>query len=460
MRYTSITSNLRWILQYSALLCFFLLSACSEKTPYISLEQLKSPENLRVGYIPTPGVFFPDSELELGMDYDLIQHFAETQKRKLVPVQVSNITQLESYLKEDKIDIALPGSGFHTKDKNILSSQSYRDTDWYIIYNQKKSRPHSLESKDTLAILANSNAENILKSLKAKQKGLEWQYNNANSIVALLKALQESKFDYTILDDDSFIYYRRLFPDLKRSFVLKEKQKNVWLCTNEELLNQINTFLSAKKTITLQKHLKKHYQQYLQVNDYIEKLYFLDRVDTRLEQYIPWFKLASKKSLIDWRLLAAISYQESHWKPNARSFTGVKGLMMLTQATAKQVGVEDRTDPKQSILGGAKYLNIVDRKIPDRILGHDRLWFTLAAYNVGYGHLEDARLLTQRNNGNPDNWTDVREYLKKLSKPEWYKKTKHGYARGSEPVYYVEHIRRYYITLKLYLYYKELLQSS
>ena len=142
-----------------------------------------------------------------------------------------------------------------------------------------------------------------------------------------------------------------------------------------------------------------------------------------------------------------MGYQESHWNPDAVSPTGVRGIMMLTEATARQLGVEDRVDPRQSIFGGARYLRRIKRKIPERIAEPDRTWLALAAYNIGFGHLEDARILTQANGGDPDRWEDVREHLPLLADPKWHTRTRHGYARGGQPVHYVENIRYYYDVL-------------
>ncbi len=130
--------------------------------------------------------------------------------------------------------------------------------------------------------------------------------------------------------------------------------------------------------------------------------------------------MAEQETDIDWMLLASIAYQESHWKADAVSPTGVKGIMMLTNAAAKEVSVMDRTDPIQSILGGAQYLLNVKDKIPDRITEPDHTWFALAGYNVGFGHLEDARILTQRANKDPDKWDDVREFLPLLSRKKHF----------------------------------------
>ena len=170
----------------------------------------------------------------------------------------------------------------------------------------------------------------------------------------------------------------------------------------------------------------------------------------RLPKYAHLFEKAARDNAFDERFLAAISYQESHWNETARSHTGVRGLMMLTQDTAKRVGVNDRLDPKQSILGGANYLNILRASLTERITEPDRSWMTLAAYNIGLGHLEDARIITETLGGNPDLWIDVKQHLPKLSQEQWHSKTKHGFARGKEPVEFVRRIRRYYDILRIY----------
>jgi membrane-bound lytic murein transglycosylase F len=145
----------------------------------------------------------------------------------------------------------------------------------------------------------------------------------------------------------------------------------------------------------------------------------------------------------DWRLLAAIGYQESKWDPTAVSPTGVKGLMMLTAETAQRLGVKDREDPRQSIFGGARYLQKMRETIPERVPEPDRTWLALAAYNLGYGHLEDGRILTQMHGKDPDSWQDVREHLPLLGQERWYMQVKRGYARGWEAVKFVDNVRGY-----------------
>jgi membrane-bound lytic murein transglycosylase F len=150
---------------------------------------------------------------------------------------------------------------------------------------------------------------------------------------------------------------------------------------------------------------------------------------------------------MDWRLLAAIAYQESQWDADAVSFTGVRGIMMLTRQTAKQVGIDDRRDPAQSITGGARYFLELYRRLPDRISESDRIWFALAAYNLGMGHLEDARVLTESLGGDPNVWEDVEARLDLLSQERYYQTLRYGYARGFEARKFVSNVKRYYDTL-------------
>jgi membrane-bound lytic murein transglycosylase F len=198
---------------------------------------------------------------------------------------------------------------------------------------------------------------------------------------------------------------------------------------------------------TLTQLIERHYGHIGRLN-FVELRTFVRHLDNRLPKYRAFFEEAAEIIDTDWRLLAAIGYQESHWNPKAKSPTGVRGIMMLTLATAKQMKIKSRLDPKQSIIGGAKYLRFIKRKLPDRIPEPDRLWLTLAGYNVGFGHIEDARILTKQLGDDPDKWAEVKKHLPKLSLKKWYKQLKRGYARGKEPVNYVDNIRAYYELLK------------
>jgi membrane-bound lytic murein transglycosylase F len=177
--------------------------------------------------------------------------------------------------------------------------------------------------------------------------------------------------------------------------------------------------------------------------DQVGMFQFLEHLRERLPPLLPYFRESGSSEELDWRLLAAMGYQESNWDPDAASYTGVRGIMMLTNRTAAQLGIDNRLDPEQSIAGGARYIRDLRSRIPSRIAEPDRTWMALAAYNMGMGHLEDARVLTQIQNMNPDSWADVRQSLDLLSQEQWHQRTQNGYARGFEARQYVHNISKY-----------------
>jgi membrane-bound lytic murein transglycosylase F len=182
-------------------------------------------------------------------------------------------------------------------------------------------------------------------------------------------------------------------------------------------------------------------------SNFINLTVFRARAHDRLPNYQQLLEDAGAKYELDWRLLAALAYQESYWNPSSVSYTGVQGFMMLTRETAAELGIDDRLDVAASIDGGARYLRELLDRLPPRTGLPDRLWFALAAYNTGLYHLEDARIITQEQGGDPDKWTDVRKRLPLLAEPKWYTRAKYGYARGDEPVRFVSRVRAYYDVL-------------
>jgi membrane-bound lytic murein transglycosylase MltF len=188
----------------------------------------------------------------------------------------------------------------------------------------------------------------------------------------------------------------------------------------------------------------------MDVPDY-ERRVFARHLKTRFPRYRTYFKAAAEVHGIPWKLLAAQAYQESHWDWKATSPTGVRGIMMLTKRTAAELGVNNRLDPVQSIHGGARYLAQIEKRLPREIHWSDRTFFALAAYNVGMGHLYDARTLAGRCGLDPNRWRDLESVLPLLSVKQYYKTLSYGYARGQEPVRYVERIRLYHALLEGHL---------
>jgi membrane-bound lytic murein transglycosylase F len=235
-------------------------------------------------------------------------------------------------------------------------------------------------------------------------------------------------------------------PELAIALDLSPERAISWVVRtaghDRTLLNRVNAFFAGARAEGIVAQILERYYGNRDRFDYLFSRNFLQHVETRLPRYLDWFQEAATKYQLDWRLLAAMGYQESKWDPGAVSFTGVRGLMQLTEDTAARVRV-DRLDPRASIFGGARYLANLIETVPPRIPEPDRTWFAVAAYNVGFGHVEDARILTQQHGRDPDLWENVREFLPLLSQERWYTRTKRGYARGWEPVRYVANVQAY-----------------
>jgi len=188
------------------------------------------------------------------------------------------------------------------------------------------------------------------------------------------------------------------------------------------------------------------------INIIVIQIYLFDYVDTRafhrkikntLPKYKTIFTKVAKKHDFSWQLLAAQSYQESHWRSNAKSPTGVRGMMMLTRNTAKSLGVSNRLNPYQSINGGAKYLSKLLKQVPENVYEEDKILFALAGYNVGMAHIKDAISLAEELSIDKNRWNEFKTVLPLLTQEKYYKKLKYGYARGTEPIIYVERILNY-----------------
>lgn len=264
---------------------------------------------------------------------------------------------------------------------------------------------------------------------------------------ALRQALAAGEIDYALMNSLEFGRLRRLHPELRTAHEFEKAASVTWLFPagfDRSLINAAERFVERLRKSQELELLRDRYLGHLEIHDLVDALTFARRVENRLGRFRELFERASEEYGLDWRFIAAVAYQESHWNADAISPTGVRGLMMLTQNTAAGLGIENRTDPASSVDGGTRYLLNLRDRLPDRIPEPDRTWMTLAAYNVGLGHLHDARRLAEANGDDPNRWLDVMQWLPRLAEPEWYERTRYGYARGREPVAYVQNIRSYY----------------
>lgn len=267
----------------------------------------------------------------------------------------------------------------------------------------------------------------------------------------LIKRLAQGEFDYAIIDSNDHAFYQPFYPNLRHAFDITEPLPVGWMFRTDRdtsLRDAADDFINTQEQSGQLHLVLDRYFGHLREFDYVGIRLFERHVNSRLPALREDFEGAAEQYGLDWRLLAAVGYQESHWRPRAVSPTGVRGVMMLTLRTAGDLGVTNRLNPTQSIYGGARYLSSLHARVPERITDPDRMWFALAAYNVGMGHLEDARRIAERLGHNPDHWMEVKDVLPFLRDPDYYRFTRFGFARGDEPVIYVQNIRRYYDLLR------------
>ncbi len=323
-----------------------------------------------------------------------------------------------------------------------------------IVYVAGTFRPRSVDDLVGMNIVALSGSSHVtlLRKLQQSHPDLTWQEVAEADSMGLLEMVNTGAAQLAVINSNEFQVQQSLYPRLKKAFDLTDQQDMVWYlppaADNRRLLARINALLTRLQANGALDRLREQFFGHSAGVSRVSAHTFSRNMRRVLPSVQPLIKQVAHEYQLTWQLLAAVAYQESHWNPRAASPTGVRGMMMLTLPTAREMGVSNRLDPLQSLRGGARYLKNIRRRLPERIAEPDRTWFALAAYNIGLGHLEDARVLTQRQGGNPDRWQDVMERLPLLQKSRYYKTTRYGYARGREAVTYVQNIRHYYNTLR------------
>jgi len=394
--------------------------------------------------------YFLGAEGPTGPEYELVSEFAGFIGVG-VEVQVAEaFSQLIELLQSGDGDlIAANLTRTPQRERQFRFGPAYDEARTVVVYRRGRPRPASLHdlAGKRVWVIAGSSYEEALQSAARDIPGLEWRAVEAIGMEGLLQAVSEGQIDATLVDSNILRANRQFYPGVSRAFALEETQPQAWAFRagdDDSLVQQAHLFMGVAGENGLLDSIKERYYNRDSKLDQVGMFQFMKQVRDRLPELMPMFQEVADRFGLDWRLLAAMGYQESHWDPEAESRTGVRGIMMLTRNTASQLGLSDRLDPLQSIEGGARYFLRMHRRTPDRIPEPDRTWLALAAYNMGWGHMEDARVLTQRQGGNPDLWSDVSKHLPLLTQEKWHTQTRHGYARGLEAQRYVRNIRNYF----------------
>jgi len=410
------------------------------------LEEIKTKGELTVITRNAPTTYFQGRDGLDGLEFDLVQQFAEHLNVTTNFVVKDNTGDILNALKNDEGVIAAAGLTKTAKrGENFLFGPSYQSVGQQVVCRRGNKIPKSVEDLASvdLWVTAKTSYVDTLQDLKTKVPELSWQESQDLDTEQLLEQVWLKEIGCTIADSNIVAINRRYYPELLIALDLTESEALVWLLPNNatNLQSELHNWLMGlRRDGELNTTIERHYG-YVEIFDYVDVRRFGNRIKKRLPKYEKYFKQAAETHELSWTLLAAQSYQESHWRPKAKSPTGVRGMMMLTLVTARELGVKSRLNAEMSINGGAKYLARLRDRLPESIEEPDRTWFALAAYNVGMGHIYDARKLAEEQGKNKDKWHDMAEVLPLLSKKKYYKKLKYGYARGSEPVLYVQRIR-------------------
>jgi membrane-bound lytic murein transglycosylase F len=424
------------------------------------LAEIQSRGVLRVSTIASPLTWYREKNKITGLDYELTQQFARYLGVKLEMKVRSTIDQLFDDLDSGKADILAAGLVYNNDRRQAYQAgPAYYAVSQQLVYRKGTLRPKSLEgiTAQQMTLTPGLAALSELRKLREGQyPELSWHVDERQSSNELLRKVLDGDITYTIADSVAISMFQRIHPQLAVALDVTEEQPVTWFSPRDDddsLSAALLDFFNGICSDGTLARLEEKYLGHVGTFDYVDTRSFLRAIDNVLPELQPLFEKYAQS--IDWRLLAAISYQESHWNALATSPTGVRGMMMLTRNTAQSLGVEDRLDAEQSIRGGASYLQKMMSKVPETVPEEERIWYALAAYNMGYAHMLDARALTAKLKKNPDSWADVKQTLPLLSQKRYYTQTTYGYARGHEAHAYVENIRRYQQSLEGYLREKE-----
>ena len=416
------------------------------------LQSVKSSGELVVLTRSSPTTYYESPEGLAGLEFDLVNGFADFLGVKARFVVAEKFSDIIPGLIKGDADMAAAGLTItDSRRRHVKFSPPYQEIRQQVVYRLGTTRPANVQELigRQIEVQAGTSYAEQLNELKQQYTDLKWTSTDKETEDLLLTVWQ-GLLEITVADSNIVALSRQYHPELQVAFDIQKPESLAWafpLGNDDSLSNAAEKYLNkARASGELSRLIDRYYGPASRTN-FVNLTVYKLRIRNRLSQYQLLFEKAGEQHDLDWRLLAAIGYQESYWDPKAVSPTGVRGIMMLTEETADHLGIADRLDPAQSIDGGARYIRDMIERMPAGVTGPDRVWMALAAYNIGLYHLEDARVITQKRKRDPNKWNDVKESLPLLANEAWHSKTKYGYARGLEPVLFVNNIRAYYNVL-------------
>ncbi len=424
-----------------------LLLACNQAEEIdlvLSLKEIKQRGKLIVLTTNTPTTYYYDRDNQLtGPEYDMTQSFAKSLRLDVEYKVYDSTKDLLNALRNNEGDIAASVLTINEhRTKEFDYGPVYLTTNELLVCHRSKKKIKNKKELNNLDVVIAADTT-FIESLKAYPE-MSWTVNHDLNTTDLIEQVAQNNIECTITDSILYNIERRYHTEIQNKYTLAKESQLAWMLNknNDDLKQAVNDWFDQYKNNNELAYMLEKYYGYVEIFDYVDIHKFLKRIETRLPKYKEYFIDAATKNDLEPSLLAAQSYQESHWNPKAKSPTGVRGIMMLTQPVAKSLGVTSRLDAKQNIYAGAKFQAKM-KKMVEHVDEPDRSWLALAAYNVGRGHFRDAQALARKLNKNPDRWYDMKEVLPLLSQKKYHKDLRYGYARGNEPVRYVTRIRSY-----------------
>lgn len=439
---------MRWLFYF-----FLALSivACGER----SAPSVHATKELVVLTRTGPTSYSNDDTLgAVGFDHDLIQLFAKDMGLKVRFVMAASDADIYRRLINNEAHIA---AAWLTPidDPEIRSSSAYFQSSNILVTHEASLPINEIDqlAERTVHVVAGSRQATALREVQGQAPKLLIVDDTQRNELDLLESVATQRFEAALVDSAVFDIAGNYYPELQSSLTIGPARPIAWQFapgSDPELLIKAEAFLTDIQKSGTMAHLKDRYFGHIERLNQADSVHFIERVRSTLPRYRAMFQAAQASTGIDWRLLAALAYQESQWDPLATSPTGVRGMMMLTEETADHLRVSNRLDANLSIRAGARYLSDLRDMLPDSVKEPDRLWLALAAYNLGMGHLNGARGIAQGLKANPDSWYEMKKVLPLMARPQYYKRLKSGKARGGEAVIMVENIRIYADILNRY----------
>lgn len=419
--------------------------------PHDSLSAAHARGTLRVaGRIDPSTLAMDDVYGPSGITYELADAFARHLGLRLELALVDSGSELHALLGSGAVDLAVLSSEERLQEPVFRAGTPILEIEQIVVHRIDRHGPRTLADLvgQRVMTVAQSAAAEALRRRQTELPALAWEESTRMDTFELLREAAAGAIDYAVVNANEFLLLQELFPGLQASIAVDRPDQLSWAVADrggdDPLSHEIERFLASREADGQLDLLRERYFAHMPEIARHALGKFAERVSERLPKLEPLLRRVGAQEGIDWQLLAAIAYQESHWNPVAVSRTGVAGMMMLTQSTARAMGVRDRRNMEQSLRGGARYFRSLLAELPADIAEPDRTLFALAAYNMGPAHVEDARRLARLHDRDPAQWEDVAEQLPLLARREWRRHTRHGYARGYEALAFVQRVQHYH----------------